>query len=65
MVVHRILVRPGYGFNGSYAFHSGSINNSDGSAVMITQWGRPASHGCIRMEDAGAQYMHTCPSALR
>jgi lipoprotein-anchoring transpeptidase ErfK/SrfK len=50
---------PVTGFNGSYAFHSWLTNN-DGSAHDHTM-GRPASHGCIRMEDAGAQYMHTLP----
>ena len=47
------------GFYGGYAFHSW-LNTSSGGAYDHTM-GRPASHGCVRMPDAGARYMYTLP----
>lgn len=51
------------GFEGGYAFHSW-LCRPDGSAYDHTM-GRPVSHGCVRMEDAGAQYMYTLPMHTR
>jgi len=51
------------GFYGGYAFHSW-LNRPDGSAYNHAL-GQPVSHGCIRMEDAGAQYLYTLPMNTR
>lgn len=50
---------PVTGFSGNFAFHSW-LTKYDGTAYDHTM-GAPASHGCIRMEDAGARYMYTLP----
>lgn len=47
------------GFYQGYAFHSW-LNRSSGGAYDHTM-GKPASHGCLRMEDAGAKYMYSLP----
>ena len=54
---------PVTGFEGGYAFHSW-LRRPDGSAYDLTM-GQPVSHGCIRMEDAGAQYMYALPMQTR
>ncbi len=50
---------PVTGFYGEYAFHSW-LHTPSGGQYDYTM-GRPASHGCIRMEDEGAKYMYSLP----